>query len=263
MKQRFGFVSNSSSSSFILDNSKSIRHLTSDDWYEMLIDLYPEYEEQVKKHRKCAIEENYGDYIYPFAVFDLLVEREQANDLLSHFDGWNATRCVLHNGVLKKVSYCPESKWEKIAHKKALELEKKYTDDIRYCTDVVNIGSIDDLRNGNCYIIVLSKNRTKRIAIDAKTRKELLLEAKKIGLCNNKDVLLNKAARFAFHFSENEYCCISGIDDRKGNWETEEYSYPRLCEIMANWLVSHNKVHQGFTYRNLITATLTCVMHEG
>ena len=84
-----------------------------------------------------------------------------------------------------------------------------------------------------------------------------------MGICDNYDVLKNEKTRFAIHFSENEYAFIEGVLDEEGKWETEPWTYGRLCEVFAKWLVEHGKVPPDFSWRSLIDDTITVNMHEG
>ena len=52
MKIRNNYVSNSSSSSFILEDIPALASLTSADWNEMLKGLYNNYEKTMKRRRR-------------------------------------------------------------------------------------------------------------------------------------------------------------------------------------------------------------------
>ena len=56
MKTRFSYVSNSSSSSFLLKESNATKNLTSKDWNEMIVSLFNDYENRLDEHLRIEKE---------------------------------------------------------------------------------------------------------------------------------------------------------------------------------------------------------------
>ena len=268
MKIRYNYVSNSSSSSFILANEPSISQLNDADFNEMLQDLYPEYDSVIREHRLSVIRNMESDWVFPFIVFDLDKERELAGEVLDHLDEWMANKAIIKNGELFKTKTSVGLQWRNVCSYVANQAEKEYRKaGVNVQVDLS--GDLDDIKSESNVVSIWTKTGKGKYKYQKKPLKKKYLNLlekswKSIGICSNLDVLLNSKSRFAIHFSENEINCIKGMcDDSKGVWKTEDYSYSRFCEIMAKWLVEHKKVPEKFTYRNFLRATLTFNMHEG
>lgn len=267
MRIRAGYVSNSSSSSFILMASASIAGLTSDDWKEMLKDLYRNYESRVKEHEKFLRENDFDDDGYfPFCVFDLNTERDEATKtLLDVLEGWKSSHSVIHNGVLEASKTDVLFEWRDYCESIENEIEDELSDKYDYIHVNINPSDRDSIRNSkySCSIDAWNKKKHYKIQVREKYLKALENKWDELGICDNADVMKNAKSRFVVHFDENEYCFIDGIDDEGAGWNTEAYSYGRLCEIFARWLVEHKKVPSDFDWHELVDDTLTVNMHEG
>ena len=109
----------------------------------------------------------------------------------------------------------------------------------------------------------------------------------------NLDVLKCDLARFFIHADDNELPCCGHKDE---HYDSEEYTYDRVCEIIYNYLVKKGKIKpddpafmeemriddkylsawdkengnlwdfvngKNLTYKDLRYSTLTHCMHEG
>lgn len=256
MKTRQSYVSNSSSSSFILLNVPCISSMTAVDWTDMIKSLIPDYE---KVEKEC-----HGQ---PFCVYDLSTEREEATTKFGGFlSGWLAD-CALIDGKLKiRHNRCNASRWRSFCnYVEALiiaELSGKYGDDVSVwlCAD-----SFAEIRNIRCVNFTYNDNG-KMSAPQSFSEKYLkMLEDKwiELGMCDNYQVLVHPSSRIAVHFDDNAYCYLKDIGDNAKGMKTESYTYERVCEVFAKWLVKNGKAPKGFKWKDLYDATLTYNMHEG
>ena len=268
MKTRSNYVSNSSSSSFILKESKATRNLTGNDWNEMIVDLFQNYGERL---RECEEnEEKYGFRHDPhpiFCAFDMKTDRKEAESYLKDvLDGWTATNCHMKDGILVETKRSWDDAWRRYVMKIGKRIEDeavqetggKWADAYLWCMNR------DEIRNLRHSVRVLMKDGSV-LSMEVPEKYLNMLEDKwdEMGICDNYDILKNKKARFAVHFDENEYYDMNGVSEDGGMWETESYTYERVCEVFAKWLVEHGRVQAGFTWRDLVKDTLTVNMHEG
>lgn len=269
MKIRYSYVSNSSSSSFILYNSMVLRNIGLNDWNDMIKELFQDYDKQVEEHKKFLAEygENKEDPYYPYCVFDILCEpqREEARkELEGYLSGWIASHVVCRNGKFIKVKNNVRKEWKDLCDRTEKEIERLY-----------------EKKHGNVYVYIYGYSREsirKASSVsywDGDKHRERKLPRKyvnrlesawdKLGLCDHFAVMNSNVVRFVVHFDENEYMQIKGVteEQEKGGWETEEYSYDRLCEIFAKWFVEHGRLPVGSDWRTLKENTAAYCMHEG
>lgn len=276
MKTRCDFVSNSSSSSFILSNSPIFEHfkITKEELNNAIIDLLGkdyvnEYKANCKKlhleYAECAndldvkygVESGFG----PYWIYDMSIEsdRKEALDrfgsLLSEWD------CHSFLSTANDTNFT--SIKSAIAHYE------------RVCKD---IGEIYQLRN--CWDgIVRSEKEAKELEIWTKTNEKqpdgcygfrspapdfvgkLLLDIRKrCGVMTNKEVLEQEFSKFFVHFDDNVLWSINGSTvsgkneevyenprseyEKKHNeevessiYESESYTKERVFEILWNYWV--------------------------
>ena len=129
MKIRSGYVSNSSSSSFILKETPAIAGLNSQDWNTMIAELCPDYEKRVESSRKMAEENGWEVDEHPvFSAFDLKTEKPAAEkELKSLLEGWHATGCRKKYGVVVE---CKSSPYDEFVES-CEQVEQEALDDIR------------------------------------------------------------------------------------------------------------------------------------
>ncbi len=264
MKIRDRYVSNSSTSSFILCNAPILSKLTADDWREMLRDLYNGYDKYMQEQI-----DNGEEPTPPFEVFDLSTEREAAcEELGGYLRGWIASNVTLKNGVCRMVKRDISNEWSRFNEELEYDIVRHYATKLHTSLSVyTNTRSRKSIKDSSIGFWTEDKNG-KSIHKEMKLDKLFtdMMEAKwdELGLCDNFDILKSDISRFAIHFDENEVGSIKNFMVGKGKrFETEGWSYERLCEIIAKWLIKHKKVPSEFSWRNLMDYTLTYNMHEG
>ncbi len=268
MKTRSSYVSNSSSSSFILKESKATRHLTGKDWNEMIISLLPNYRKRCKESIDAEREYGLEHDDYPvFCAFDMKKDRDEATRYLKDIlEGWTASNCIIKDGKLKQRKGDVGYAWHKFLQKVGMMVEDEMVDErgYAYADAWVHCHDREDIRGWEQVVDVQTTDGSfRRLKVDEKYLKMLEDKWDEMGICDNYQVLQSAKARFAVHFDENEYCCIKGVTDDNGDWETESFTYGRLCEVFAKWLVAHGKVPSDFSWHTLVNDTLTVNMHEG
>lgn len=107
------------------------------------------------------------------------------------------------------------------------------------------------------------------------------------GIMTNHDALMSDFSRMIFHFGDNDVYCIKDMDypgkyemlytgesdyDKEHNeqiknsiYETESYSMFRFCEILVKWFKDHGKIpaDSKLTWKDMANSMVACCMHEG
>ena len=278
MKIRSDYVSNSSSSSFVIANCELIDHfnITKQDILDALIDTYgrkdyernaKQREEYAKKHPEYHTKELKYGHFGPFWVYDMedKADRKEAIDLWGNLlKGWDANNC-------KKITdEDSEAGKGKVASGSECSIYRGIMDKLY---DVYGI-SFWDIRE---YAVnPIKKNMPKRFVRsdkkDPKTgcyghyvpvEKEILDFALKLrkdmGIMTNLDVIKSTVAKFFVHADDNELCGKALSESGNGEknwdeekkdwvecsskWETKSYTFDRLCEIVLDWLVKKGRVN--------------------
>ena len=329
MKIRSDYVSNSSSSSFVLANHELFEHfkITKQDILNALIDLYgkEDYEktvERIKKNRKehpdwYDKDELESKDIGPFYIYDLSIKKEREEAIRrwgNLLDGWDSSNCSIitregeDNGRVASGS----------------ENVQKYRTILENIGDFYDI-SYWDLREHTIhpeepltrFVRTEKKDpKTGRYGYDQPVEKEIVDFVDKLrkdmGIMTNLDVIKSQVARFFVHADDNELCGEKfgeyGTEDERwddekkdwvkgsAKWETKNYTFDRLCEILLEylektgrvnlsdpkfmdmmriddkWLSKYDKengqfwdFHNGknFTWKDLKHIAITWNMHEG
>ena len=272
MKTRSGFVSNSSSSSFILAQTDKLKNVTKEVWVEMLRNLYKDYDKELERHRWSIVNEDIEDWYFPFCVFDLKTEKEEATKELDHLKSWMATSATIKNGKLEKAKNVYR-KWRKTIDKVEESVLKETEERFPGCYVSVDISADEvnsNLKNQTPIFVMrygmVNKKKKPNFNLPLSERwiNALQYLKRELGICTMFDVMVNKKAALAIHFDENEYMRLEGIwDEDTKKWKTEYATWERLCEVIAKYLVAHNLVDANFTWKDLSNATLAVNMHEG
>lgn len=250
MKIRNDYVSNSSSSSFIIGENEIFNNfnITKQDILDALIDAYgvANYEQAVEKCKKTCDEHSdyyaknikYKDY-GPIYIYDLADENErnQAIDMWGNLlDDWTSTNT--HFGKDDQVYLGADGvrKFEDIVANIAELYGTSGWDIMEYIR-----GQTNDLPKK--FIRSEEKDPTTGMyghyePLDAHVIETIKDMKDKVGYMTNLDVLKCDLARFFVHADDNELPCY--VDDNE--YSSESYTYDRVCEIIYNYLVKKGKI---------------------
>ena len=275
MKVRTDYVSNSSSSSFVLANMEFFNHfdIAKDDILNALVDAYGvEAYKKSKVHILKSVKEHpdwYEDDLKwnrfgPFYVYDLSIpdERKEAvsrwGELLKN---WTANNCRYVSGKgcgAKQITIDPL-------------LIQEYKTAISGIANVYDISEyeLEDVASGKsprgCKRFVRTNKKDPKTGMYGHYEpisKELVKVVREMrknsGVMTNLDAIKSKVARFFVHADDNVLCnglmCELGKDENvynkdmdayvyaNGSWNTESCTYDRVCEILLNYLVKIGKV---------------------
>lgn len=265
MKIRQDYVSNSSSSSFVLGQHEVYEHfgITKQDIMNALIELYGGQEayDRALEGRKKASEEHpdwhekeikYGKF-GPFWVYDLDDEKDRAEaiecwgDLLKF---WPATNCHVYRNKDDENDGVVRIGRESInAFNKIIEGVSKLYDVSEWSLrDAVIDPEVEQPRR----FIRSDKPdpKTKMYGHYEPLDKNIMDFLRKAyydsGMMSNLDVIKSEAARFFIHADDNEL--IGGMVDEEQEkdgqtiWESEYCSYDRVCEIIYKNLVKTGRI---------------------
>ena len=150
MKTRYSFVSNSSSSSFLLKESKATKNRTSKDWNEMIVSLFKNYENRLEDCLSLAKELRLEKDNHPlFCAFDMKTDRAEAESYMKGIlEGWTASNCVIRNGKIKLRKRNVECQWLMFCKKVAKLVENEMMEEkgCDYAEAWVRIHSRNEIR---------------------------------------------------------------------------------------------------------------------
>lgn len=263
MKIRSDFVSNSSSSSFIIGHNEIFDyfHITKQDILDALIDAYgvDAYQQSVERRKQSAKEHpdwysdniKYNDY-GPIYVYDLsdLNDRSRAivmwGDLLAD---WTSTNTHFAPDGHVQIGAEKTRKFEKIVEDMADIYGVNEWDIMSYIK-----GEADDIPKK----FIRSNEKDPETGmyghyepLDANVIETIKSMKNNVGYMTNLDVLKCELARFFVHADENELPCSNADDklDDEGNeiknpkFVSEAYTYDRVCEIIYKYLVKNGKIN--------------------
>ena len=264
MKVRTDFVSNSSSSSFVLGQHEAYDHfkVTKQDILDALIELYGKesYEKSLAGRKKASEEhpdwyekEIKYNHFGPFWVYDLDDEKDRAEaiecwgDLLKF---WPATNCHVYRNK------DDEDDGRVCLGREAINNFNSVLHGVSELYDVSEWSLRDAIRDPNEETprrFVRSDKpdpETKMYGHYEPLDKDILDFLRKAyhdaGIMTNLDVIKSEAARFFIHADDNELGgeMVSEDQEKDGQtiWESEYCSYDRVCEIIYKNLVKTGRI---------------------
>lgn len=268
MKTRSSFVSNSSSSSFILSDDPAMKPVTVDVIREFILQSIPNYR---KLCRQFTNLENVFDAEahdpYPlFCVFDLKdpIQRKEAivtlEDCLS---GWNnLTSLMDSDGTVKRNSSarCNSDTFDSIE-----EECENYIDPDGYSPGYKCYSYSEFIKHkddGMTKIESTDPNDTRPIP-------EFLLDRlnsykSQLKVCDAFETMLAPNASIVIHFDENTIWNIKSLTvENPEEYDTKAYTCDRFCEVFANWLIANLKVTPDFHWRTIRNSIIHFNLHEG
>lgn len=301
MKIRNDYVSNSSSSSYILAEHKMFQffNITKQDILDALIDSYGKeaYEHAVEENIRCWKEYNKGEEDIPDCgpiwVYDLS-DYNDYREAVSRWGGilknWDANNVHMMNGKPVLGSY------EINEYKKMIEsIEKLF----RVNEWQFNDDTSPEYR-GRFHYTGEKDPETGMFGryepIESEIVNFVQFARKNVGIMTNLDALKCECARFFIHADDNELFTGKGSEENKSEYETESCTYDRICEIVFKYLVKKGRIRpddkdfrnemmtspeyltrwereheylydfsnrKSLTWQDFVDNTLTSNMHEG
>ncbi len=261
MKTRISYVSNSSSSSFILYDDA----------------LHPEnpFNALLKRDLLNAITMHYvSDRMSfcndrPFDVFDLSdpEERDAAIDEQSWYSGYASLTAVKDgkHGVVRS------TEWSNPHDRMVSSQFHRWDDGIRKIEDwYARRGNVDFLMLGgwsswpvpqDC--LAIYDNCGNKTFISRYHQRKIDRLWKECGLCSRMDALQSPRSRLLVKFDSNEILCFDKIGNAEGKYRFAPYSYERSIEIIAIELIESGAVDARATVDDFFDTILDCEMHEG
>lgn len=265
MKVRTDFVSNSSSSSFVLGQHEVYDHfgITKQDILDALIELYGGqslYNKSANGRRKASHEHpdwyekerkynNFG----PFWVYDLDDEKDRAEAIEcwgNLLDGWPATNChIVHNKDSEDDGHVRLGR-------ESINNFNSVLHGVAELYDVSEWSLRDAVRDPSAeqpQRFVRSDKpdpETKMYGHYEHLDKDILDFLRKAyydaGIMTNLDVIKSEVARFFIHADDNELVGGEVNEDQEKDgkqiWESEFCSYDRICEIIYKNLVKKGRI---------------------
>lgn len=310
MKIRTDYVSNSSSSSFVLAQNELFEffNITKADIMDAIIEAYgrKSYNEEVKSVARSVAKQpewhedeiKFGSF-GPIWVYDLWDkdDKKEAIERWGRLLGeWDANNChYVCNGKKKE---------EVLFGTNAISKFNNIIDGVSDILDVSRWELRESSKSAKCKVdrFIRSNKRDPKTGefghyepmpdYVGKFLRDLRTEA---GIMTNLDVIKSKVARFFVHADDNQMPYGDSIDQTE-EFDTESWTFDRLCEVLLRNLVNLGKVNPNdpkflefmkiddkylsekdkmrgeiydflngkrITWRDLKEATMTWNMHEG
>jgi hypothetical protein len=288
MKTRIDFVSNSSSSSFIIagDNTSFFAkyNLSKQDFVDAIEDLSGIKIDKDKYFCKIydksipedldVINSEWSDYLKDWTTPFLkkVYDKDGKEDIeffsaLSRFDG--------ETGEYVKPRYYSAG-WHNKQWGYFYEHIKEIYDFLPYSWDP----SVKTY-----YKYDRENDKNDETEIDSYIYQVLLDAYRHYGIMNHHEALNCGFTRMIIHFGDNDVYSLKGMNEagkheelyegdsewdkrhneevKNSTWETESQSLPRFCEVMVRWFKEHKKIPETATWHDMLESIVGYCMHEG
>lgn len=269
MKQRFGYVSNSSSSSFIIGHDDVLDGIGEKGIYDVLASLYKDFQKAVEEYRKYVEEHNLEkDDFSPMCVYDLSYasRREEGKKNFGWLSSWISSDSLRNDdGIVERSdeAYEHRREWALFVNRMS---NKEYAGGYRlWMSDGTTLDTFLD-ENGRDFVMHkydFENDRNLHRRASARTVRAVADKWKSLGLVNNMEVLMSENAKYFIHFDDNAIYNIEGMMDEDGGYKTESWSGERFIEILVSELKRRGLVPDSYDYKTLMEKIMTCNMHEG
>jgi len=270
MKTRNSYVSNSSSSSFVViqtPEKNPFSRLTAQDWLDAIDALYMPYNEDPPMSE---------DFRYA-EVLDLRADRKAAlakfgNDMRCWFAGLSVWR----DGEVVRdpaAGHSAISRWEEYINFLSCGKKKhgawgegyRDADGYAFCHAGWPLDEEETINKG------LSKYMDGEVLyrpLPDALASEVREKWRSCGACTQLDVMKSESAAVFVHFAENDIWRLKGaMDDGKGLgkdvWKTPEWTFSRVMEVFARWFRENGRVRKNASWKSLYRIVGGLSLHEG
>lgn len=269
MKTRHDFVSNSSSSSFIINDNGffMLFGITKKDIYDALVDLYggKEHCDSIVNHEIEYFEKQLAEESISKKKNDWYVK--YLNSIISELKHGEFSKfCVYDMNDRKDRKKCFE-KWDRhfsswyAPNEGEYEQWEKMVDLFHWKCDFDNIEEVANKEENTLKISSYSKSKRKRINKKFNDGAKFIQYVKeKLKIKTMKEALHSKDCSLMIHFNDNEIYNIKGMSDNgkddaklfndlskktkyaSSKWDSESYSSDRFFEILIKYFIDNGKI---------------------
>ena len=270
MKIRSDFVSNSSSSSFIISKCDITKTLSKQDFIDAICDLYDGSDGSAGHTHICEILDK-----------TIKEDNDKINsDFTEWLDHWHSRfMYIAKNGKFWTDPMYNQSEYFKSNYDKWYDFYEVVRDTYNELPWHWNPSVTEN------YIYNHETKKFEWQTIDENLYKILNDTFTSLGIISHRKAIQSDIGRILIHFNDNEIYNLKGMDthdkhkeileetddyDRKRNeeirnstYETESYSAERFCEILVNWFKEKGKLPEETTWEDFAESIIGCCLHEG